>query len=105
MSSETVRALRKVPEAFRRDGMNFRLVKRTDRVAMVASGEKVFEVFSVRTHKKATYIQNKPVNVPGDEIMPADEDFGKNAWTYPTREAAEAKYAELVAKFAKEVAK
>lgn len=105
MSSETVRAVRKIPEAFRRDGMNFRLVKRTDRVAMVASGENVFEVFTVRTVKKDARIGGRLAFMVGDEFMPSNEDFGQKAWTYPTREAAEAKYAEILAKPAKEVAK
>ena len=105
MSNDAIRAVRKIPEAFRRDGMSFRLIKRTDRVVMVASGDKVFEVFSVRTAKKDSHIGNRLVFMAGDEVMPSDEDFGKKAWTYPKREAADAKYAELVAKFAKEATK
>ena len=71
----------------------YKLVKRTDKVAMFKSDDGVVEVFKIKI-LPATEIYGR--EYPERESSPSDEDFGKIAWCYTNRiDLAELKYKQL----------
>jgi hypothetical protein len=95
--------IKKLPENIRKNGFDYRLVKRNDERAIYSQhaglGQIIsYEVFKIKLgdqHKakeRWAKLKNEPFN-PDDyeksyEKFPTNEDFGKTAWTYPTLEQA-----------------
>ena len=71
----------------------YKLVKRTDKVAMFKSEDGVVEVFKIKILPAAEIFGRE---YPERESSPSDEDFGVLAWTYTSRyDKAELKYKQL----------
>lgn len=71
----------------------YKLVKRTDKVAMFKSDDGVVEVFKIKV-LPAAEIYGK--EYPERESTPSDEDFGKIAFCYTSNyDKAELKYKQL----------
>jgi len=81
-------------------GYTYHLVKRNGLVAlcrMVKPGAKdSFEVIKIQTHKKQRVFKGRVIAEQGDEYYPGAEMWGKNGWSYPDLDGAEAKYSELI---------
>ncbi len=85
-----------LPLKLRKNGFNYNQVLRGLRSCLYRQRliEKIdaYEVFKIRI-RSARYIQGKFLQAK--ERFPADEDFGKFAWTYTNFENAKKKYDEL----------
>lgn len=85
--------MKQLEKEYKSHGNIFKLVKRTDKVAMFKSDDGVTEVFKIKTLPAAEIYSRK---YPEREASPSDEDFGKIAWCYSNNlEKAELKYKEL----------
>ena len=74
-------------------GRTYKLVKRTNKVAMFKSSDGVVEVFKIKILPPAEIYGRE---YPERESTPSDEDFGKIAWCYSSNsKKAELKYEEL----------
>lgn len=84
---------RKLKERFNRRGFDYRLVKRSEHIAMFEqwADERLhaWEVFRIQRND-ARVIGGK--TVAASESPPSDEMWGKKGWTLLNREAAEARY-------------
>jgi hypothetical protein len=89
-STET---FRKLKARFSKRGYEYRLVKRSDEVAMYEqwADERLhaYEVFRVQVND-ARVIAGRAVSA--GESSPGDEQWGKKGWTCLTRESAEQRY-------------
>ena len=80
----------KIPQTLRKNGFNYKLMKRTRMKAMYrmeyGDNEYFYEVFliQVKSPDKFTPFVR--------EAFPADKDFGKTAWAYRSLCRAEQKY-------------
>jgi hypothetical protein len=81
--------LRPLPKKLRKNGFDYSLVIRNEKVAVYEQGYsknlKYYEVFIVRI-KPAIKFKGK--DIPQREIFPSDGDFGKTAWSCRTMEEA-----------------
>ena len=94
-----------LPKTKQKNGYNYTLVKRTDNVAMYSQTDPEFdkivsyEVFRIiRTNACVLKDKKNPdkiYNYPPSEKFPGNEDFGKTAWTYTTRESADEVFQKL----------
>jgi len=97
-------SIRKLPEKVKKNGFEYRLVKRTDERAIYSQhaglGQVIaYEVFKIklgdlRKAKKRWADMRKEQFNEADyeefyEKFPSDEDFGKTAWTYSKLAEAE----------------
>lgn len=90
----------KLKDSIVRRQLNYKLVKRTDEVAMYEMRYNAeskypsgYEVFII--HKNAD--RNIKGNfIPANESLPRDDDFGKTAFAPATREHAEIRYNQLI---------
>jgi hypothetical protein len=96
MVTDTVRPL---PQQFKRDGFNFRLIQRAGPIAMFAKTKPRW----TREFWEVVKVQSLPaMKLPGGrvcpphEAMPCPEDWGVNGWSYSDLPSAEAKYASLL---------
>lgn len=84
---------RKLKERFNRRGFDYRLVKRSEHIAMFEqwADERLhaWEVFRIQRND-ARVIGGK--TVAASESPPSDEMWGKKGWTLLSREAAETRY-------------
>ena len=85
-----------LPDTFRHDGFDFRLIKRTGAVALLSkskpAGHVSYEVVRlVRVAEREMFGRT----IPAHEAMPASEQWGERGWTYCDREQAEKKFSEL----------
>lgn len=92
----------KLPQTKLKNGYTYKLVKRTDKVAMYSMTNEKFpedtstgyEVFLIAVGKAYSLVQKngkgkgKVYNYPAAEKFPGNEDFGKTAWTYTNLETA-----------------
>jgi hypothetical protein len=90
--------MRKLPAIRKKNGCFYKQVCRSDRTAMYSlsytdGGEIIaYAVFKIRVDDAFVL---HGVEVPEQEHFPCNEDFGKIAWSYTTREFAQVKYDEL----------
>jgi len=87
-----------LPDRFRSDTFDFRLLKRAAAVALLSksrtAGYVSYEVVKlVRVPDRQMFGRV----VPAHEAMPASEQWGERGWTYSDRDRAEAKFAKLSA--------
>ena len=84
---------RKLKERFNRRGFEYRLVKRSEHIAMFEQWADdrlhAWEVFRIQRND-ARVIGGK--TVAASESPPSDEMWGKKGWTLLSRETAEARY-------------
>jgi hypothetical protein len=92
--------LKPLPERFRYDNFDFRMLKREGDIAIFAKSSPShprepdsYEVVRVQ-RKPARLLFGR--DIPAHEAMPASEDWGIHGWTYAKLEAAEKKFAELI---------
>lgn len=102
----------KLPQTKSKNGYAYRQIKRNDKVAVYEQkvekeingnvGETVgYEVFRIVVGKAYSLVQKhgkkkgEVYNYPPAEKFCGNEDFGKIAWAYNTKEAALAKFNEL----------
>jgi hypothetical protein len=92
--------VRKLPETKTKNGCYYKLVKRTEHVALYEQrynpvgriiGYEVFLIKIIPEHPNPF----KGTIFPAHEKFPGNEDFGATAWAWNTREAAEKKFKEL----------
>ena len=79
----------KLPKNLRKNGFNYKLIKRTRLKAMYRMeyrDEYVYEVFLIQMKKPDKFTPFVR------EVFPADRDFGKTAWAYRSLCRAEEKY-------------
>ena len=92
-SQSASKEYRPLKERFNRRGFDYRLVKRSEEVAMYEQWADdrlhAWEVFRVQRNDART-IGGK--TVAASESPPSDEQWGRKGWTLLSREAAEARY-------------
>lgn len=94
-------AFQPLPPTWQEAEWRFRLLKRTGMVALVAKskgGRDHFEVVIVQRQAARTFPNGQ--TYPAKEAMPSDETWGTYGWTPYDLPAAEAKFAEVVARAA-----
>ena len=96
-----------LPQTKNKNGYDYNLVKRNDKVAMYAMQnpeipeDNGYEVFKIVESKPSTLLQKSGVKkgmwyqYPAMEKFPGNEDFGNIAWAFNTIESAEKKFKEL----------
>jgi len=86
----------KLKEEFRKNGLDYKLLRRSDKNALVGvyndGGRVVTEVHKIKINPEGTI---KGVEYPKREGYRCNEDFGYYAWCYTLPEDAEKKYKEL----------
>jgi hypothetical protein len=86
-----------LPETFRSDQFDFRVLNREGDVALLAKskpgGTTSYEVVVIQ-HRPAEVICGQPY--PAREAMPRSEDWGVAGWSYRDRERADARFYRLV---------
>lgn len=91
--------MKPLPETFRQDGFDFTMLRREGRVAMFRKAKSErntgFEVVIVQWRPEHEW-QGKIY--PASEAMPGNELWGKQGWSQVTREAADARFRELIAR-------
>jgi len=85
-----------LPDTFRSDGFDFRLLRRAGAVALLVKskpgGTPSYEVVRlVRVPEREMFGRV----IPAHEAMPASEQWGERGWTYSDRDRAEAKFSDL----------
>ena len=98
----------KLPETREKNGFIYTKVARNTVAAVYESKDSkgfdtstAYEVFKIVISPAYTMVQKagkekgKVYNYPAAEKFPGNEDFGKIAWAYMTKESAMKKYAEL----------
>ncbi len=85
-----------LPDTFRSDGFDFRVLKRAGAVALLVKAKPgaspSYEVVRlVRVPEREMFGRV----IPAHEAMPASELWGERGWTYSDRDRAEAKFSEL----------
>ena len=83
-----------LPEKLKKNGFEYRLVKRTDNRAIYSQHEGAgqivaFETFKIKKGKPHPKAEEDLKNYDEVERFPIDEDFGKTAWTYSNLEDAQ----------------
>ena len=96
-------SLKKLPENIRKNGFDYKLIKRTNEKLIYAQYSKSgicigYEFFKnkIKPWRKVKEMWAKKQNDKTDfsneaeytEVFPGDEDFGKRAWNYKTLEQA-----------------
>lgn len=96
--------LRKLPEKLKKNGFEYRLVKRNESRAIYSQHTRLgqivaYEVFDIKLgdlrRAKKRWADLRKENFNPEEFeefyerFPSDEDFGKTAWTYPILELAQ----------------
>ena len=101
-----------LPVTKTKNGYLYKQIKRTDKVAIYEQSVEnenngdvgrvvAYEVFLIVIAKAYSLVQKhgqkqgQIYNYPASEKFPGNEDFGKIAWTYNTKEAALVKFNEL----------
>lgn len=90
-----------LPETFRKNGMDYALISRNDKVAMYEqfSPEGIsvgFEVILVRIQKAMDVVLNGvTIHYVEKEALPSNEMFGTKAWAFIHRDFAQEKYDEV----------
>lgn len=102
--------MEKLPEKFRKNGYEYRLIKRNDLVAMYAmvwineeTGEErvhCYEVFLIKVQKPrfVEFPDGGVVKYHAKEKLPSNESFGYTAWAPATVERAEELFEQLTEK-------
>jgi hypothetical protein len=70
-------------------GLTATLVERTKRKAMYLRSDGCYEVFKIRIAKACT-IEDR--EYPEREVYPSNEDFGKFAWAFNSKDLAYERY-------------
>ena len=88
-----------IKHEFRKDGFFFRLVKMRRPFAIFAKkrpehSRESFEVVRIINAPARTYPSGKAI--PEHECMPWSESWGTYGFTYPDREGAEKRFAEMI---------
>lgn len=87
-----------LPKEIRRKGFIYNLERRGEKSLIYSQTDVednyivAYEVFRIRVDKPKVVFG---IELGEREVFPANEDFGKWAWTYPTLERAEKAYREL----------
>jgi len=85
-----------LPDQFRSDGFDFRMLKRAGDVALLVKskpdGTPSYEVVVIQ-HRPAEVICGR--EYPAREAMPRSEGWGASGWTYIDRDAAEVRFDKL----------
>lgn len=96
--------VKKLPESIKKNGFEYRLIKRSDERAIYSQHGGLGQIFSYevfliklgdlrKAKQRWAELQKKDFNPEDYEEMyekfPNNEDFGKTAWTYPTLALAE----------------
>jgi hypothetical protein len=71
------------------------LVKRDGKLCMYERSDEIWEVFLVQTMGESEF---RGTHYPPHELYPGNEDFGRTAWCFSTRERADHKYDRLTHK-------
>ena len=89
--------MKPLPDTFRSDGFDFRLLRRDADVVLLVkskpSGTASYEVVILQ-HRPAEIIGG--IHYPPREAMPRSADWGISGWSYATHETAEARFQKLV---------
>jgi hypothetical protein len=86
--------MKTLPTTFKKNGWNYRQVKRVGRFAIYSQGGGVaYEVFKIRRNPTRVI---KGHTVDAHEAVPPDSVWGQEAWTCHTLERAEERLAALV---------
>lgn len=92
-----------LPEIFRKSGMDYQLLHRTERTALYLQTQEgrfsSYEVHRVQRHNGRS-IAGQPIEPA--EFLASDEQFGQMAWTLKTLPAAMNKFSEQEARPATE---
>jgi hypothetical protein len=97
---EQISEIEELPKIKHKNGFVYELVKRSNKTAMYSQRDLKgvdlsisYEVFIIKTSKSCTLVdKNNPEKIydyPPSEKFPGNEDFGKFAWAYMTKEKAE----------------
>ena len=88
--------MKRLEQTLKKNGFIYRLVQRTEHVAIYDQVGYAYEVFKVRVAKPWKY------NPDYSELFPSNEDFGKTAWSFgyfgdsvAAKDRALAKYSEI----------
>jgi hypothetical protein len=88
--------MEKLPENIKKNGFDYKQVKRTDKAAIYAQymtggtlliGYEVFQIFEQK--ESDTIIAGNPIHYENKELFPSDEAFGKFAWSFQSLQRAE----------------
>lgn len=87
-----------MPKTFTKNGFDFQLLHRQGNVAMLRKSKQgmtrlieSWEVVNIQKHD-AWVCQGK--DIPAKELLPSDEQWGREGWTYLTREEARKAFLE-----------
>jgi len=86
--------MKSLPETFRQDGFDFRILRRRGRVALLVKRKpglqlESFEVVLIRTLPERKAFGKY---LPAAEYLPNSESWGICGWTFTTREDAERRF-------------
>ena len=97
--------MKKIPNTFRKNGYDYLLLKRCDRLAIYEQSDKgktfAYEFHKIRLNQPSIIKYKQPngdVNVvkrPLREALPSNEDWGRYGWTFNTLKEADIKYESL----------
>jgi hypothetical protein len=101
--------MKPIPSTFRKNGWNYKLLARNEHAAIYtqslhqdlpANGRAAgYEVVVIgRREAGSATLGGVVVEFEASETLPATESWGVKGWTFPTKEAAEVKFAEISAK-------
>lgn len=90
--------MKPLPETFRQDGFDFRILRRRGRVALLAKGKPGHRLQSF----EVVLIRERPAEIicgyeyPEREAMPPSESWGEAGWTFTTQANAETAFDRLM---------
>ena len=93
--------MKKLEKNLRKNGYDYELIQRTDKVALYAQtihGDVIgYEVFFIKEQKESNVvIDNVKVHFEHKEAFPSNEDFGNIAWSFTMEKNAISRYEALI---------
>ena len=97
MYESTDPEIQSLPKEYDQSGMVMKQIDRSEKAAFYGDeGSDTYEVFLVRIADAITDTSGEePLEVPAREMIPTDDDFGTDAWSFTDRSAALEKFNEF----------